>query len=266
MTINQLQARTATLLETWETKRDHRALFLAWYALATDCVHAAICAGRFGDPLWMLRVVSGLADHYFLTVQPECDDRSLVTPAAWRAAHDGPPGGLRRSAAEWLALGVNAQLSNDLPQVIGGALHDDWPLRKPQLALRRESIETFADLMGEAVQCAADALEAGSTCCLALREAAEAWVLDAWTTAMPLATACTEAWWTAIAEEVECAAARRAHLIACAIPGREELLLQGARRLDHTFPSVHDEPECALRDPAPSWGAPTLAGFERFGA
>jgi hypothetical protein len=63
-----------------------------------DGVRDAVCRDAFADPMWMLRLVSHLADHYFITVAPDDDDRSQSSRVArrWQARQQSRMPGLHR--------------------------------------------------------------------------------------------------------------------------------------------------------------------------
>ncbi|MBV8445171.1 MAG: hypothetical protein JOZ92_04570 [Candidatus Dormibacteraeota bacterium] len=254
MTLNELRARVAVTLERWEVRRDRRAMFLTLYALATDGVHDAVCRDGFRDPLWMLRVVSHLAEHYFITVVPESDDLSRVTPPAWRVAHAAAADPQQCAPAAALLLGLNAHLSNDLPQAIALTLREDWPLTPGQAAGRTHDLEVLGTLLAEAAACALEADRRGTAHGFCAERIVAAWCDDAWVLAHELATTANAMWWTAMCEEIECTALRRAHLIACDMDHAGDLLGLAGDELHRRFPARHDD-GCLLGIPAPTWGS-----------
>ena len=260
VTVGRVQERIAATLERLETRRDPRAVFLTWYALTTEGVQDALRSQRFAQGAFIERLVSHLADHYFITMLPESADRSLVTPPAWHAAHQRPAHGVRRGASEWLALGVNAQISNDLPQAIATVLRSDWAAYSKHLNQIRADMSIFMMVLADATVCATAALKRGG-CTETAQHAVHRWGDDAWSAALELATSANSLWWGAQCEEIECTSLRRAHLLSCPIPGRMALLVAPSRQLNHLFPVRHGEPACRLLQPLPVWGTRAPAPF-----
>jgi Family of unknown function (DUF5995) len=255
-TLNQVRTRIAKLLDNWEARRDQRARYLTLYSLAMDGVHDAMCRDAFADPLWVLQLVSHLADHYFITVTPDDDDRALVTAPAWQAAHACLQPAGRRCATECVALGLNALLSNDLPQAIAITMREDWPVSPSRMARRAGDLRLLAGLLAEAASCAQEAL-AGPRVAhgdALTQVTVDAWCDDAWATGLSLCTAVNATWWTALCEEIECTALRRAHLLVCDIDAQPGLIQAPAARLNSEFPVSHEFPHCRLSVPAPRWG------------
>lgn len=236
--------RLTALLERWDTAADPRAQFAHHWAGTLDRVAAAARLKRFADPEWTLTLLDLLSDYYFITVEPEGDDLSPVTPGAWQAAHEVARRRPRQPATA-VMTGYNAVISNDLPQAIADLLSVEWPSGNVRLERRCQDFHILADLM------------AGG-----LREHARralAWSEDVWANTLMLLTAANETWRDVFRSGVELTALRRAHLLACGIDGAEELLLLPERRLDCLFPAHHEAADCHLAAPLPTWGVPAPA-------
>ena len=198
---------------------------------------------RVAEPQWTLHLLDQLAEYYFITVEPDGDDLSRVTPPAWHAAHDATAASLPASTA--VLLGYNALLSNDLPQAVADLLRERWPLTAARLERRYQDVRLVGDIAARTVAAPAGLLDA--------------WVEDAWCHALMLVTAVDDTWRDAIRDCVEHTAARRAHLITCRIADRNRLLALPAAELDRRFPARHDAGACLQRIPLPNWGVPAAA-------
>ena len=235
----------AALLERWDTCGDRRALFLHSWAKTTDTLMRGARNERFGDSLWIPRLLDQLSDYYYITVQPDGDDLSRVTPAAWKAAH-GAADSTATAARTAIMLGCNAHISNDLAQAVADLLSAEWPLGNVRLERRYQDFRIACDMIVASVP--------GS------RAAVAAWLDDVWAQAVSLVTAVDERWRDAIRDGIEHTALRRAHLIACDIEPGSQLLLLSADRLDRCFPPRHDAMRCRLQAVLlPAWGAPAPA-------
>ena len=200
---------------------------------------------RFSDSQWMMRLLDQLSDYYYITVQPDGDDLSRVTPPAWRAAHDAAT--FAASAPRIaITLGYNAHISNDLAQAVADLLRAAWPLGNVRLERRYQDFRLAADMIVASVP--------------SHRAAVAAWLDEVWGAAVSLVTADSDAWRDAIRDGIEHTALQRAHLIACDIERGAQLLQLSADRLDHFFPARHEAAECRLRQVSlPAWGAPAPA-------
>lgn len=236
--------RVTALLERWDTAADPRAEFAHHWAGTLERVAAAARLKRFADPDWVLTLLDLLSDYYFITVEPEGDDLSRVTPGAWDAAHEVARRRPRQPATA-VMTGYNAVISNDLPQAVADLLSVEWPSRTMRLERRRQDFHTLSELL-------AAGLRENARCALV-------WVEDVWSNALMLLTAVDEPWRDVFRSDVELTALRRAHLLACGIDGAQELLLLPERRLDCLFPTRHDAADCHLTAPLPTWGVPAPA-------
>jgi len=261
------QRRLAALLNTWRMRGDRRAHFCAGYVMATDTVFLTARAGRFLDSAWVLRLLDEWAEYYLITVEPEDDDLSLVTPPAWADAHDA----VARSTttpAEALILGVNAHFNNDLPQALCALLSAEWPLSAQLLDRRRTDFEKMTSVIAETI----DGVQALVTrfdarlvhtrpeaCVKSLttwdvNRLVESWRGGIWEDALALLTAADPTWSGAIREAIECRATRRAHPLMCQLEAGEILVLLPGSALDQAFPHQHDTMGCRLRRTPPVWG------------
>ena len=235
----------AALLERWDTCGDRRGLFLHSWAKTTDMLMRGARNERFCDSLWVLRLLDQLSDYYYITVEPDGDDRARVTPGAWKAAHaaaesfDTPP-------LTAIMLGYNAHLSNDLAQAVADLLIAEWPLGNVRLERRYQDFRLACDMIVASAP--------------ASRSAVMAWLDDVWGEAVSLVTAVSEGWRDAIRDSIEHTALRRAHLLACDIDGGSQLLMLTAERLDRCFPPRHEPAACRLQSVLlPAWGTPARA-------
>lgn len=236
--------RMTALLERWDTAADPRAEFGHHWAGTLERVAAAAGRMRFADPGWTLTLLDLLSDYYFITVEPEGDDLSRVTPGAWHAAHEVARRRPRQPAAA-VMMGYNAVISNDLPQAIADLLSVEWPSGNVRLERRCQDFHILSGLMA-----------------LGLRDDARtalAWLEDVWPHALMLLTAVDEAWRDVFRSGIELTALRRAHLMACGIDHAQELLLLPERRLDCLFPARHEAGDCHLTAQLPTWGVPAPA-------
>lgn len=209
-----------------------------------ECVVRAAQRNRFADPHWTLALLDLLADYYFITVEPEGDDLSLVTPGAWRAAHEVARRRPRRPKTV-VMMGYNALLTNDLPQAIADLLSVEWPSGNVRLERRCQDFHILSDLIATGLH--ADA------------RPTRVWLEDVWSHALMLLTAATDAWREVFRAGIELTAARRAHLLACDITDAPQLLLMSERQMDRFFPPRHEAGECRLTVPVPAWGVPAPA-------
>src|ERR1700694_5326040 len=97
------QSRLAAVLNAWRTPGHRRAHFGAGDVMALDAVLLTARAGRFLDSSWVLRLLDQWAEYYLITVEPNGDDLTLVTPPAWADAH-GAAALRTTTAAEALIL------------------------------------------------------------------------------------------------------------------------------------------------------------------
>jgi hypothetical protein len=229
------------LLERWDTCADPRAEFAHRWARTMESIAAAAQRKRFADPEWMLTLVDLLADYYFITVEPDGDDLSRVTPGAWQAAHEVAAQRPRRPGAAVL-LGYNAVVTNDLPQALADLLSVEWPSGNVRLERRCQDFHILADLATFDLR--------GDM------RPVRTWFEDVWPHALMLLTATSCAWREVFRGGVELTALRRAHLIACPIDDAPQLLTLPERRLDRLFPARHEGRDCRLGVAVPAWGVP----------
>lgn len=236
--------RMTALLERWETCGDPRADFARRWAATARQISAAAHRGSFHHSDWILTLLDLLADYYLITVEPDDDNLTFVTAEAWRAAHEIA---LRRTSQSHRAvlLGFNALICNDLPQAIGDLLTSEWPMGVVRLERRRDDVFRFMDMIASTMG--------------GYGRVVRVWSTDVWPRALALVTAVSDSWRDVIRQDIELTAVRRAHLIACNIPGKEGLLTLPEQDLDSHFPVRHLPEQCRLSEPLPSFGVPAPA-------
>ena len=261
------QSRLAALMNEWRALGDRRAHFCAGYVMATDIVMATARAGRFLDSAWVLRLLDEWAEYYLITVEPNGDDLTLVTPPAWADSH-GAAALPTTTAAEALVLGVNAHVNNDLPQALCALLSDEWPVTARSLDRRRTDFDKLVSVLAETMDGVqtlvtrfdAKLLRSAPASCLDsltiwdVNRLCDSWRGGVWADSLALLTAADATWATAIREAIECSATRRAHLLMCKLEARETLVLLPGSALDQAFPHRHDTVQCRLRRTPPVWG------------
>jgi hypothetical protein len=262
------QRRLASCIARWRRVGDRRVLFAAAHAMAIDNVMATARAGRFVESAWVCDLVREWLEYYLITVEPDDDDLSLVTPPAWKDGHSATAATRITAAPEALMLAVNAHVNNDLAQALADALRAEWPLSTMRLERRRADFDRLTSVVADTMDgmqhlvtrfesvltdgCARGGEQANAL--WNIRQLIEAWHEDVWRDALMLVTAVDASWTTAVREAIECNAARRGHLLMCRIQDREHLVLQPAAMLDRVFPQHHAAAECRLSGRPPVWG------------
>lgn len=236
--------RMTALLEQWETCGDPRADFARRWTATARQIASAARGGGFHQSDWILTLLDLLADYYLITVEPDDDNLTFVTAGAWEAAHEIA---VRRPSQSQRAvlLGFNALVCNDLPQAVGDLLTSEWPLSAGRLERRRDDVFRFMDMIARSMG--------------GYGRIMRTWSTDVWPRALALVTAVNDAWRDVIRQDIELTAVRRAHLIACDIPGKEGLLTLAEHDLDAHFPICHRPDHCRLSQPLPSFGVPAPA-------
>lgn len=218
-------ARISEWLHRLGVAGDRRALYLRDYAGSLCNVMSALESGRIADANWSLSLLDLFSDFCFATLE-SLHPFPTVRPPAWdvahRLAHDGE---VPDSAV--LMLAFNAHINNDLPQALATRLDREWPMSQRLLTIRREDFWRVTDVMAESEH----ALPAGWP----LRRLLLRWRSEAWDTAMALVTAGDARWRAAICEDLEHAALKRAHVIACMPEPRERLLALRTDELHRVF-------------------------------
>jgi hypothetical protein len=121
--------RMRRLRSTWPADDDPRGIFLEAYTLMTWRMVEAIEAGRFGDAVWVRRLLDRFADYYFHAVEAfERDDPA--TPQAWRLALEAA-GRPEVGVLQHLLLGINAHITYDLVFTIAELLDPEWDRLDP---------------------------------------------------------------------------------------------------------------------------------------
>jgi hypothetical protein len=238
---NVARERMTAWIEYFQSIGDGRALFLEAYFEVTGRIAAAGRSGRFEDELWVTRLAERAADLYFLTVEPDIGDPTCL-PRAWVAAHTvaARPD---RTACDVLLLGLNAHINGDLPRAVCEMLSREWPVLRSRLDRRRADVYAFIDVV----------IDAAEARCPVKRISAS-WRTEVWENALSLLTAADRPWRRGIVESIECTANRRAHLIACDIASRDDLLRIRAHELQRSFPRHHSAESCRLAVSPPLWG------------
>jgi hypothetical protein len=242
---NVARNRMTAWIDHFQSAGDGRALFLETYIEVTDRVAAACLAGRFQDAQWVTQLAEHAADYYFLTVEPDIADPTCL-PRAWVAAHT-VAARADRTACDVLLLGLNAHINSDLPRAVCELLSREWPLLRPRLDQRRGDVHAFIDVV----------IDAAEARCPVKRISAS-WRAEVWENALSLLTAADRPWRRGIVESIECTANRRAHLIACDIAARDDLLRVRAHELQRSFPQHHSAALCRLAVAPPLWGEVTI--------
>jgi hypothetical protein len=238
---NVARQRMTAWIDHFQSIGDGRALFLETYLEVTDRIAAACQSDRFEDSQWVSCLAEHAADYYFLTVEPDTADPQNV-PRAWLAAHT-VAARADRSSCDVLLLGLNAHINSDLPRAVCEMLAREWPLPRQRLDQRRADVYSFVDVIADAadLRCSVKRISMG-------------WRTEVWENALSLITAADRPWRRGIVESIECTANRRAHLIACDIVSRDDLLRVRAHELQRSFPQHHSAESCRLAVAPPLWG------------
>ena len=124
-----LIGRMARQLRRFDQRGDHRAAFLRVYTHMTRRVLLRMQGGFFLDPPWVARVAQRFAGYYFEALAAY--DEGRRPPPAWALAFEAAAA-KRTFLLQDVALGVNAHINNDLPQVLHQILlaEGDWPLEE----------------------------------------------------------------------------------------------------------------------------------------
>jgi hypothetical protein len=240
-------ARMSRCLRRLDSAGDQRGILLRQYARSTCSVMATLEGGRFADSEWALSLLDLFEDYYFATLR-EVHPFPSVCPPAWEVAHRlaTDPG---TSKSDALLLALNAHINNDLPQALATLLERQWPASSAALRRHRQDFWTLTDVIAEAV------VDDGRR--WALPRIVRSWRGDAWDSALALVTANGPRWQTAICEDIEHAALKRAHLIACVSGMREHLIAMPTHELHRAF-DRHRRPRCRCliaSAPCDSWVA-----------
>jgi len=110
--VEALVGRMEQLLESLEDTRDPARFFLGTYLRTTRSVVAALEAGRFEDPTWVVEWDVDFAGFYLDALELH-RKRPEAVPAPWRRAF-GADRSLPPEAH--VLLGMNAHINFDLPQ------------------------------------------------------------------------------------------------------------------------------------------------------
>ncbi len=220
-----MPAQMTAWLQQLDATGDRRSIFLRCYAWATCNLMAALESDEIRDPDWTLSLATLLGDYYFATLGSAQPFHS-VCPPAWEVAHrlGSEP---QTPHDDAVLLGLNAQVNHDLPLTLATLLERDWPMPSARLGRRRQDFLSFVDVIAEATPTpGADWV---------LPRIVRGWSTDVWETALALLTAGDAAWRSAICEDIEHAALKRAHIIACEAGMREHLVALPSSALHRAF-------------------------------
>jgi hypothetical protein len=184
---------------------DRRAVYLRDYALSLCNVMSALESGRVADSHWTLALLDLFSDFYLATLE-SVHPFPTAMPPSWEVAHR-LAANPNTAHGDLLMLSLNAHINNDLPQALATVLDREWPIPPQLLAIRREDFWRLMDIIAETQHAGC----AGWT----PERFVLSWRSDVWDTALALVTADDMRWQTAICEDLEHAALKRAHLIAC---------------------------------------------------
>lgn len=238
-------ARMTRRLHQLDRMGDRRALYLRDYAGFVCNIMSALESGRIADTEWSLSLLDLFSDFYFSTLE-SVHPFPTTRPPAWEAAHRLAGDGAVPCETVLLAA-LNAHMNNDLPQALAVRLDREWPMCSTLLRLRQADFWRVTDVIAEAPHAACPGWD--------LPGLIERWRADAWDNAMSLVTAPDSRWQGAICEDIEHAALKRAHLIACLPAVRQDLVTLPTHELHRVFDDHRDGGcRCGIRTaPCDSW-------------
>lgn len=123
------------LISQWEQAADRRSIFLTCYSMMTRNMLAAVEAGDFHDPAWVLRLLVHFAGYYFAALEA-CETGGPASPAVWVLAFDAARQP-RTQAIQNLILGVNAHINYDLVLALADLLEPEWQALSPEQRRQR---------------------------------------------------------------------------------------------------------------------------------
>ena len=218
-------ARMDSWLRRMDAAADRKALFLRSYGLSTCTLIAALESDEIRDPEWCLALLDLCAGYYFATLEP-VHPFPTMSPPAWEVAHRLTPD-LATSDGDALLLALNAQINNDLPQALATVLDREWPVPSLRLRRRHDDFCTLVDLVADTTTCTSSTW--------AFARIVRSWGAGTWETALALVTSGDARWRSAICEDLEHAALKRAHVIACMTGLREHLVAMPSHDLHRAF-------------------------------
>jgi hypothetical protein len=116
--------RMQTIITTWESQNDSRAIFLSCYRMMTNNMLTAIHRNEFADPIWVDRLLNIFADYYFVALD-RYEHSPASSPAVWKLAFDASLDA-RVTPLQKLLLGVNAHINYDLVLTLVDLLEPEW--------------------------------------------------------------------------------------------------------------------------------------------
>jgi len=135
------------LLESLEAARDPARFFLGTYLRTTRAVGAALAAGRFEDPAWVVLWDVDFAGFYLDALELH-RKRPEAVPAPWRRAFGVDP---RLPPEAHVLLGMNAHINFDLPQSLIAVIPPEDFASSSLLDRRRRDHERIDDVLAARV-------------------------------------------------------------------------------------------------------------------
>lgn len=111
--IKEVIEKMDTLLASWESQEDYRAIFVSSYRIITIGMERAIAAGEFEDPEWMTRLDIIFAEEYFTAIDAY-DRGEGHLPECWQRVFNIAVE-KRGSTLQDLTLGMASHIIHDLP-------------------------------------------------------------------------------------------------------------------------------------------------------
>lgn len=117
-------ARMQSIIDQWEPIPDQRAIFLTCYRMMTSNMLAMLEQRQFLDTVWVDRLLSRFAEHYFAALEAYEQDPTSA-PLVWQLAHNAArdPDVL---VLQKLLVGVNAHINFDLVITVVELLQGEW--------------------------------------------------------------------------------------------------------------------------------------------
>jgi len=144
-----------SLIQQWEARADHRAVFLNCYMMMTCNMLTAIEQDEFSDSVWVNRLLHRFADYYFVALKAY-EQSPASAPSVWLLAHDAAHDP-HCSALQMLLLGVNAHINYDLVLTLVDLLGPEWNhLSDGQRATRYADHCRVNDVIGRTIDAVQD--------------------------------------------------------------------------------------------------------------
>ncbi|MGY1804077.1 DUF5995 family protein [Blastococcus sp. SYSU D00922] len=145
--MDALVLRMEQLLESLEGAGDPARFFLGTYLRTTRAVGAALAAGRFEDPAWVVLWDVDFAGFYLDALELH-RKRPEEVPAPWRRAFGADPG---LPPEAHVLLGMNAHINFDLPQSLIAVIPPEDFGSSALLERRRRDHERIDDVLAARV-------------------------------------------------------------------------------------------------------------------